>query len=142
MQVDPEHAHDRKGDGEHERNRERHDDARAPAQEDEADCEDNAQRLHKGALELVDSVLDHCRLISHLVDVRSLWHRTHELRRGRSYVLAESDDIGAFRHDYADAECGLAALPDHVIGRILKAAGDGGDVTEAEGAAVRFYRRF
>src|SRR5829696_323107 len=104
MQVDPEHAHDRKGDGEHERDRERHDYTRAPAQEDEADCEDNGQRLHKGALELVYSVVDHGGLVSHLVDVRSLWHRTHELRRGGSYVLAEGEDIGAFRHDNANAE--------------------------------------
>jgi hypothetical protein len=59
VQVDPEHAHHDKGDREHERHRERHDDAGAPAERDEADRKDNGQGLHKGALELSTRVVDH-----------------------------------------------------------------------------------
>ena len=56
-------------------------------------------------------------------------------------VLAEVEDVGALRHDDADAERRLAALAHEIVGRILEAARHGGDVAEAEGAPVRLDRR-
>jgi hypothetical protein len=61
---------------------------------------------------------------------------------GRLHLLPEGEDVGALRHHDADAERSLAALADHEVGRVLEAAGDGGDVAEAKHAPVRFYRRF
>jgi hypothetical protein len=71
-----------------------------------------------------------------------LRHRLHEIRGRSRDVLAELEDIGALRGDDADADRGLAFLAHLEARRIDIAMGDGGDVAQAEHAAVAFDRRF
>ena len=105
------------------------------------DEQHDRQRLDEGVHELADGVLDHLRLVGDLLDVDALRHRLHEVRGRLLDVLAELEDVGALGGDDADAERGLAFLAHHEGRRIDEAVGDGGDIAEAEHAAVALDRR-
>src|SRR4051812_47811574 len=92
--------------------------------------------------ELADGALDHLRLIGDLFDVDALRHRLHEIGYPLLVVLAEFEDVGAPGGDDADAKRGLAFLPHRETRRIDEAMRNGGDIAEAEHAAVAFDRRF
>ena len=141
VQVEMDDAHDDEGDGEHQRNRQRHHDAGAPAERQEADQEHDAERLGEGFGELADGVVDDMRLVGDLLEVDALRQRGFDLRHRGFDVLAELDDVGALGHDDADAERRLAALMHQVGRRILEAARHRRDVAEAEARAAGFDRR-
>ena len=126
---------------EHQRHRQRHHDAGAPAERDEGDEQHDRQRLDEGVHELADGVLDHLRLVGDLLDIDALRHRLHEFAVAFVDVLAELEDVGALGGDDADAERGLAFLPHHEGRRIDEAMRDGRDIAEAEHAAVALDRR-
>ena len=107
-------VHDDEHDGEHQRHGQRDDDAGAPAEREEADEQHDRQRLDEGMDELADRMLDHDRLIGDLLEIECpaaprFMKSAVALLDGR----AELENVGALRHDDADADGGLAFLPDH-----------------------------
>ena len=92
-------------------------------------------------LELQYRRVHHFRLIGDLLDVDPPRHGLHVFVGRRLHVLAEGENVRALRHDDADPEGRLSALAHKIVGRILEAADDRGDVAEAEDAAVRLDGR-
>ena len=132
---------DDEGDGEHQRNRQRHHDAGAPAERNEADQQHDAQGLGEGFGEFADGMIDDVRLVGDLLEVDALRQRRFDLLHRGFDILAELDDVGALGHDDADAERRLAALTHEIARRILEAARYRRDVAEAEARAAEFDRR-
>ena len=110
MQIERHRVHDDEDDRQHQRHRERHHDAGAPAERDEGDEQHDRQRLDEGVHELADGVLDHLRLVGDLLDIDALRHRLHEFGGRLLDLLAEFENVGALGGDDADAERGLAFL--------------------------------
>ena len=91
--------------------------------------------------ELVDSVVDDDRLIGDLLEIEALWNRGLEIGGRARYRRTELKDIGALRHDDADADRCFAFLPDQKIRRVGITVRHRGDVADAEHAAIGFHRR-
>src|SRR5262249_56844471 len=108
-------VHDHEHDGQNERYRESDDDARAPAEREEADEQDDCQRFDERVHKLTDCVLNDSRLIGDLLKIESPRYGSHEIGGGATYGRPELKNICALRHDDADADCGLLFLPDHEI---------------------------
>src|SRR5262249_56985625 len=113
----------------------------AQAERQEAYEQDDRQRFDEGMDELVDRVVDDDRLIGDLLEIEALWNRGLEIGGRARYRRTELKDIGALRHDDADADRCFASLPDEKIRRVGIAVRPGGDVAGPEDAAARFPRR-
>ena len=115
---------------------ERDDEARADAEADEADDEDDGDRLPERRHELGDGA-----------PTVTAWSATRmgSMPIGRSAVisaiaslmlLAQREDVAAVAHGDGKADGRLAVDAEHRLRRIGKAAPDLGDVAEAEHAAA------
>src|SRR5262249_5177976 len=136
-------VHDHEHDGQNERYRESDDDARAPAEREEADEQDDCQRFDERVHKLTDCVLNDSRLIGDLLKIESPRYGSHEIGSGATYGRPELKNIGALRHDDADTDtdCGLLFLPDDKIRWIGETVRHGRNVAEAEDATIGFDRR-
>jgi hypothetical protein len=129
-------VHDEQNDRQHQRHRERDDDAGAPAEREEAHDQDDDQRLGEGLDELGDGVVDDVRLVGDLGDIDADRQLAHDRVHRALEVVAEGDDVGAVLHRYAQPDRRLAFLAEEESRRILVAALHGGDVAEPEGLTV------
>ena len=86
-------------------------------------------------------MIDHDRLICDLLEIETLRNRGLEIGGRARYRRTELKDIGALRHDDADADRCFASLPDQKIRRVGITVRHRGDVADAEHAAIRFHRR-
>ena len=91
--------------------------AGAPAERQKAYEQHDRQRFDEGMDELVDSMVDDDRLIGDLLEIEALWNRGLEIGGRARYRRTELKDIGALRHDDADADRCFAFLPDQKIRR-------------------------
>ncbi|MGY4425759.1 hypothetical protein ACVWY2_008208 [Bradyrhizobium sp. JR6.1] len=142
VQIERHRVHHDEDDAEHQRHRECHHDAGAPAERDKGDEQHDRERLDEGVHELADGVLDHLGLVGDLLDVDALRHRLQELGGRLLDLLAELEDVGALGGDDADAERGLAFLTHLEARRIDIAVRDCCDIAEPEHTAVALDRRF
>src|SRR5262249_57194856 len=106
-------VHDHEHDGQNERYRESDDDARAPAEREEADEQDDCQRFDERVHKLTDCVLNDSRLIGDLLKIESPRYGSHEIGGGATYGPPELKNIGAPRHYHAPAHFGPLFLPAH-----------------------------
>jgi hypothetical protein len=140
VQVEAPCVHHDENDREHQRHRQRHHDAGAPAEREEADHQHDRERLGEAAQEFRDRVFDDLRLVRdlrHLDPDRQLeGDRAHRILQ----VFAERHDVGAVLHRDAEAERRLAAGAHQEAGRILVAALHLRDVAQTEHAAIRLHR--
>ena len=135
VEVQARDVHDEKDDREHERNRGRNYEARAPSERQEAHDEHDSQRLDERVQELADQFLDDARLVRDLVDVDADRNLRSGVRNRIFEPLSKFQDVGALGHGDNDADC-VAAVVAHDAARwVLVAALDGGDVAEPEGRA-------
>src|SRR4029077_12213419 len=115
----------------------RHDNACAPTERQEAYEQHDRQRFDEGMDEFVDRVVDDDRLICDLLEIETLRNRGLEIGGRARYRRTELKDIGALRHDDADADRCFAPLPDQKIRRVWITVRHRGDVADAEHAAIR-----
>ena len=113
----------------------------APAERQEAYEQHDRQRFDEGMDEFVDRVVDDDRLICDLLEIETLRNRGLEIGGRTRYCRTELKDIGALRHDDADADCCFAFLPDQKVRRVGVTVRHRGDVADAEHAAIGFHRR-
>ena len=140
VEVDSRGIHDQQDDRQDQRYRQRHHDAGAPAERQEAHDQHDDQRFGKGLDEFRDRLLDDVRLVGDLRDFdpdRKL--RDDGLHRALE-VLSERDDVGAVLHGNAETECGFAALADKKARRVFIAALDRSDVAEPKAAPFSLNR--
>ncbi|OIQ74920.1 hypothetical protein GALL_434200 [mine drainage metagenome] len=128
VQIERHRIHDDKDDCQHQRHRQGHHDAGAPAQRDERDEQHDRKRLDEGMHEFADRMFDNFRLVGDPVDIDALRHRLHEFSGRTGDILAELQNVGALGRDHADADGGLAFLAHHKARRIDESVGDGGDI--------------
>ena len=98
LQADAGQFHDNEGDGKHQWNCNRHHDAGAPAERQEAHPKDDGDGLDQRLDELADGFLDDLWLVRHQVRLDS--DRQIGGDRGEAFfhVLAECEDIGVLCH--------------------------------------------
>ena len=138
----PMKRHGDEDDREHQRHGGRDDEARAPAERDEAHAEHDRQRFEKRTREFEHRRVDHFGLIGDARIDDPARQVGLELGERRVERLAERENIAALLHDDADFERGLALGADEIGGRVLVAVRHVGDVAEAERLAVGEDRRF
>src|SRR5262249_58229213 len=107
----------------------------------EADEQDDRQRLYKGMDEFSDRVLDHGRLIGDLLKIESMRDRRHKFGSGAVNGRAKVKNIGAFRHYDPNANGRLAFLTNQELRRVGKTVRDRRNVAEPKHAPVRLDRR-
>src|SRR5262249_23571653 len=134
-------VHDHEHDGQNERYRESDDDARAPAEREEADEQDDCQRFDERVHKLTDCVLNDSRLIGDLLKIESPRYGSHEIGGGATYGRPQLKKICGPRPYDAHAACGLLFLPDHEIRWIGETVGHSPKLAEPKDATISFDRR-
>ena len=128
--------HDRKDDGDRERNRQRHHRARPQAKADDADRHDDGDRLPQRFHELADGGLNDDRLVGHQRRVDAERQIGDALVDRLFHVAAERQNVAAVAHGDGEADRRLAVDAKHRLGRIGIAAPDGRDVAQPDQTAV------
>ena len=104
VQIEPDRVHDDEDDGKDQRHRQRDDEAGAPTQREKADEQNDRQRFDEGSNKLVDRMIDDGRLIGDLLEIETLRDRFDEFVCRGGDGRTQVQDVGAFRHDDADAD--------------------------------------
>ncbi len=134
MQADVEVVHGGEGHGQHQRNRQRHHQAGAHTEGEEAHQQHDHERLDQHLDELTDAGLHRRRLVGDLA----------QLHAGRQFLLqaselllqclAEHQDVAAALHRYGEAKGRLAHEAHPRCRRVVETAVHFGHITDAERA--------
>ena len=136
LQADAGQFHDHEGDGKNQRNGDRHDDAGAPAERQEAHPEDDDDGLDQRLDELAHGLLDDLRLVGHQVGLDADGQIGGHPGEALLDVLAERENVGVLGHRDGKPDGWNAVVAEHRLLRIDVVAADLGDVTQPKEPAI------
>ena len=122
-------------DGQHQRDRQRHDRAGANAEAEQADAQHDGNGLPQGLHEFVDCVLDGQRLVGDQHGLDADRQVLRDSRHGFGDVVSKGHDVAALAHGDGDADALLAVDAEHRLRRIGGPARNLGDVAQTDDAA-------
>ncbi len=136
LEVDAHHVHRQEHRGEHQRDGQRHHRTGAQAEADQADGQDDGDRLPQRLHELVDRVRHGHRLVGDQLGLDPDRKVRRDRRHGLLHVAPEGQHVAALAHGNRQADPVLAVDAERRLRRIGRAAGDMGDVAEADDPPV------
>ena len=131
LKVDAEALHRHEHRGEYQRDRDGHDGARAQAEGDQADREDDCDRLPQGLHKVVHRVLNRDRLVGDWRRFDPNRQRRGDLRHRLRDVASEGQDVAAFADRDGEPDAVMSIDAEHRLGGIGGPARDAGDVVQA-----------
>ena len=134
MQADAEVVHAGEGHRQHQRDRQRHYQAGAQAEGEEAHQQHDDQRLGQHTDELADAFAHRCRLVGHLAQLHACRQRLLQAFEFRVKLLAQHQDVAAVLHGHGDTNGVLAHEAHARRGRVVETAVHLGHIADTEGA--------
>jgi hypothetical protein len=136
LQADAHRFHGHENDGQHERDGESNDEPRPEAQAEEADHQNDADRLDQRFGEPADGLADDLGLVRHEVELDADGEALLQPLGRLVQALAEIEIVAALAHIDADADGRLAVDAEHLGRRVAVAALHLGDVRKLVEAPV------
>ena len=136
LKIDPEEFHRHEDRGKDERDRDRHYGARAQAEGDQADREDDCDGLPQGLHEVVHRVLNGDGLVGDERRFDPDWQVRRDLRHRLLDVAPEGQDVAACAHRDGEPDAISSIDAEHRLGRVGGPARDARDVAQANDPTV------
>ena len=142
LKIEAEFVHHGEGGSEHQRNGDRDDQTRAPADRYEGDDENDQKGLTEGLHELANRFAHDFRLIGDLRDFEADRQSALEAFQSLLHRIANVGDLKTLGHDHADLDGILAVEPEFALIGIFQTFCHCGDVAEARDLAAGIQPKF
>ena len=134
--LTPGKLHGDESDGKNQRNRNRDDDARAPAEREEAHGQHDDDGFDQGLDELADGLFNDLRLVGHQVRFDAGRQIGRRLGEALLEMLAECQDVAVLPHRDGEADGGAAVVSEYRLLWVSVAPLHLGDVAQPKESAI------